>query len=71
MMCQLQQPPQPQLLLSQPQPQPIPFPPQPKSRMMRMMIQMPLLQLLQNMIRFLSPHFSDYSTRPAELALSI
>ena len=64
LLYQLQQPPQPQLLLSQPQPQPMPFPPQPKSRMIRMMIQTPLLQLLQNMIRFLSPLHSDFSRPP-------
>ena len=69
MLIQLQQPPHPQLLLSQPQPQPMPFPPQPKSRMMRMMIQMPLLQLLQNMIRSLSPLFQIHFAGPADRAL--
>ena len=47
---------QPQLLLlslqpqPQPQPQPMPLPPQPKRMMIRMMSQMLLLQLLQNII---------------------
>ena len=52
--------PQPQPLFSQPQPLPQVEPPQQENRRMRMMrIQsQPLLQELQNMIVFLSPHMN-------------